>query len=72
MATRQTSGLLTRRECEVATLIARGLTNVQIASELIVSERTVDTHAEHIRAKLDVRSRAEIASWVARHNLADA
>ena len=58
--------LLTPREQEVAVLIADGLTNSQIAAELVISERTVDTHAEHIRAKLDVRSRAEIAGWVAR------
>jgi non-specific serine/threonine protein kinase len=62
---------LTRREREVVTLIARGLTNAQIATVLIISERTVDTHAEHIRAKLDVRSRAEIAAWAARHNLTE-
>jgi predicted ATPase/DNA-binding CsgD family transcriptional regulator/transcriptional regulator with XRE-family HTH domain len=62
-------GPLTRREREVATLMARGLTNAQIAAELVISERTVDTHAEHIRDKLDVRSRAEIAAWAARHGL---
>jgi len=68
---RPAPSLLTRREHEVADLIARGLTNAQIAAELIISERTVDTHAEHIRAKLDVRSRAEIAAWVTRHALAE-
>jgi DNA-binding NarL/FixJ family response regulator len=55
----------------VAALIANGLTNGQIAAALVVSERTVDTHAEHIRAKLDVRSRAEIAVWVALHRAPD-
>ncbi len=60
-------GVLTPREREVAQLIARGYTSRQIAEALVISERTADTHAEHIRAKLDVRSRAEIAAWVARH-----
>jgi non-specific serine/threonine protein kinase len=59
--------LLTPREHEVAVLITEGLTNGQIAAELVLSERTVDTHAEHIRSKLDVRTRAEISAWVARH-----
>jgi non-specific serine/threonine protein kinase len=68
---RQPADPLTRREREVAALMARGLTNGQIATELVVSERTVDTHAEHIRTKLDVRSRAEVAAWVARHGLLD-
>jgi predicted ATPase/DNA-binding CsgD family transcriptional regulator len=55
---------LTRREREVAALIARGLTNRQIADALFIAERTVDTHVEHILAKLGVGSRAQIAAWV--------
>jgi DNA-binding NarL/FixJ family response regulator len=55
---------LTRREREVAALIARGLTNRQIAEALFVSERTADTHVEHILAKLGVGSRAQVAAWV--------
>jgi DNA-binding CsgD family transcriptional regulator len=54
---------LTRRERQIATLIARGLQNREIAAELSLSVRTVDAHTEHIRHKLGVRSRAEIASW---------
>jgi non-specific serine/threonine protein kinase len=57
---------LTARERQVADLIARGLTSREIAAELIVSEKTVDAHADHIRSKLGVRSRAEIAAWIAR------
>jgi non-specific serine/threonine protein kinase len=55
---------LSPREQEVAELIARGLTSKEIAGQLVVSEKTVDTHADHIRQKLGLRSRAEIATWV--------
>jgi non-specific serine/threonine protein kinase len=55
---------LSPREQEVADLIARGLTSREIAAQLVVSEKTVDTHADHIRQKLGLRSRAEIAIWV--------
>jgi len=54
---------LTRREREVARLIGQGLTSRQIAERLIISKRTVDAHAEHIRTKLGVHSRAQIAAW---------
>lgn len=59
-------GKLSRREAEVAALITRGLTNRQIAAELFVSERTVDTHLENILNKLGFSSRAQIAAWMAR------
>lgn len=55
---------LTPREREVAELVARGLTNPQIARALVLSERTIDSHVEHIRSKLGVRTRAQIATWV--------
>ena len=57
-------GPLTRREREVAALIARGLTNRQIAEELFIAERTADTHVEHILAKLGLGSRTQVATWV--------
>jgi len=63
-------GALTRREREVAALIRRGLTNRQIAEVLFIAERTVDTHVEHILAKLGVRSRSQVASWAVEHGLA--
>jgi predicted ATPase/DNA-binding CsgD family transcriptional regulator len=56
---------LTRREREVAILVARGYTNRQIASELSVSERTVENHVRKILMKLGFSSRARIAAWVA-------
>jgi non-specific serine/threonine protein kinase len=57
-------GALTRRESEVARLVARGLTNSQIASELVVSEATAARHVEHILGKLGFTSRVQIAAWV--------
>jgi predicted ATPase/DNA-binding SARP family transcriptional activator/DNA-binding CsgD family transcriptional regulator len=59
----QTEGL-TRREREVALLVARGLTNRQIASELSVSTSTANNHVARILRKLGLRSRAQIAAWV--------
>ena len=56
---------LTPREWEVARLVARGMTNREIAQSLVVSPRTVDGHVEHILAKLGFRSRAQVAAWVA-------
>ncbi|HEY3059586.1 MAG TPA: LuxR C-terminal-related transcriptional regulator [Chloroflexota bacterium] len=55
---------LTVREWEVAQLVARGLTNRQIASELIVSEATAAKHVENIREKLELNSRTQVAAWV--------
>ena len=57
---------LTDRELAVAALVARGLTSAEIASELGVAVRTADAHVEHIRNKLGVRSRAQIATWATR------
>jgi DNA-binding NarL/FixJ family response regulator len=58
---------LTRRELEVAVLIGRGLTNRAIASELVISQRTVHGHVERILAKLNLTSRVQVAAWVVRH-----
>lgn len=59
---------LTAREREVAELVATGLTNSEIARKLVLSERTIDSHVEHIRGKLGVRTRAQIATWVMREH----
>ncbi len=56
---------LTAREREVAALVAEGLTNREIAERLVISERTAEYHVEQIRNKLGVRSRAQVAAWVA-------
>ena len=52
---------LTRREREVADLVADGLTNPEIAGRLFVSQKTVETHMTNILRKLGVSSRREIA-----------
>jgi DNA-binding CsgD family transcriptional regulator len=57
---------LSRRESEVAGMVAEGLTNREIATKLFLSERTVDGHLEHVREKLGVNTRAQIAAWVVR------
>jgi non-specific serine/threonine protein kinase len=54
---------LTRRELEVARLVADGLGNREIAGRLFLSKRTVDSHIEHIFAKLSFSSRAQLAGW---------
>jgi non-specific serine/threonine protein kinase len=59
---------LSRREHEVASLVARGLTNRHIAERLVIAERTVEGHLERIRSKLGMHSRTEIAVWVVEHS----
>jgi pimeloyl-ACP methyl ester carboxylesterase/DNA-binding CsgD family transcriptional regulator len=60
---------LTDRELEVAALVAEGLTNQSIARRLSVAPRTADAHVENILRKLQVHSRAQIASWVTEYRL---
>jgi non-specific serine/threonine protein kinase len=55
---------LTPREREVAVRIARGLTNRQMAAELVLAERTVDVHVSNILSKLQMSSRSQVAAWV--------
>src|SRR5579864_5649043 len=59
---------LTRREREVASLVAQGLTNREIAERLFIAERTAEGHVESIRNKLGFRSRTQIAAWVVEQN----
>lgn len=58
---------LSPREQEVVELVAQGLTNVQIAEKLFISKRTVETHTNHIKQKLELRNRHQIMAW-ALHN----
>jgi DNA-binding CsgD family transcriptional regulator/sugar lactone lactonase YvrE len=55
---------LTRREREIASLVAQGLTNREIAERLFIAERTAEGHVESIRNKLGFRSRTQVAAWV--------
>jgi DNA-binding CsgD family transcriptional regulator/tetratricopeptide (TPR) repeat protein len=59
-----TANPLTRREREVATHIAAGYSNREIAEVLVISEGTVDVHVKHILKKLDARSRSQVAAWI--------
>jgi DNA-binding CsgD family transcriptional regulator len=61
------SSPLTRRENDVARLIAQGLSNRAIAETLVLSPRTIDGHVEHIFTKLGFSSRAQVAAWVTEH-----
>ncbi len=58
---------LSRREREVAQLLAGGLSNREIAGRLYLSERTVDNHVHHILDKLGFDSRVQVATWLARN-----
>ncbi|MFF4832132.1 ATP-binding protein [Streptomyces sp. NPDC001315] len=56
---------LTRRETEVAELVAEGLANQQIADRLVIARRTAEGHVERILSKLGFSNRSQIAAWVA-------
>jgi non-specific serine/threonine protein kinase len=58
-------GGLSKRELEVARLVASGMTSRAIAERLFLSDRTVESHLEHILTKLSFTSRAQVAGWVA-------
>ncbi|MBF6166286.1 protein kinase [Streptomyces gardneri] len=55
---------LTKREGQVADLVAQGLSNKQIAAKLMISQRTAQGHVEHILTKLGFNSRTQIAAWI--------
>jgi non-specific serine/threonine protein kinase len=57
-------GPLTRRERQIAELVASGLSNKEIAATLVIAPRTVETHVEHIFAKLGFTRRTQIAAWM--------
>ncbi|ADJ45112.1 LuxR family transcriptional regulator fused with ATPase domain [Amycolatopsis mediterranei S699] len=58
-------GGLTRRQREIAELVARGMSNKEIAAALVLSGRTVEGHVENILVKLGLTSRTQVASWLA-------
>jgi DNA-binding NarL/FixJ family response regulator len=63
-------GGLTVREVEVLALVAKGLTNRDIARQLVISEKTVASHVSHIFTKLGVTSRAGATAYAYEHGLA--
>jgi predicted ATPase/DNA-binding CsgD family transcriptional regulator len=66
---RDGTSVLTRREQSVAELVAQGLTNLQIAGRLGISTGTVAAHLKHIRAKLDLPTRAHVTAWITRRHV---
>lgn len=68
LAGRASADRLTRREREIAGLVTQGLGNREIAEQLVLAKRTVDSHIEHIFNKLGFTSRAQIAAWVSRQD----
>jgi predicted ATPase/DNA-binding NarL/FixJ family response regulator len=63
------AGPLSKREREVALMVAAGMTNREIAQKLFIAERTAEGHVERIRNKLGVRSRTEVATWAVSQGL---
>lgn len=55
---------LTRRELEVAHLVGQGLSNREMAEQLRISQRTVESHVENILRKLGFGSRTQVVAWV--------
>ena len=64
-------GVLTRREREVAVLVGAGLTNREIAKQLVISERTAEGHVANILARLELTRRSQIAAWAVRQASAE-
>lgn len=60
---------LTSREVEVLRLVARGLSNKEIAAHLVISPKTAGTHVEHIYTKIDVSNRAQASLFAMKHGL---
>jgi two-component system, NarL family, response regulator LiaR len=62
---------LTEREVEVLRLVAKGRSNHEIASELVISEKTVKTHVSHILGKLNLEDRTQLAIHAIKNGLVD-
>ncbi|MFC7614113.1 LuxR C-terminal-related transcriptional regulator [Actinokineospora soli] len=65
--TDEPSNPLTPRETQIAELLSEGLRNRDIANRLVISTRTVESHVDHIRAKLGLHSRTQIVAWLNTH-----
>ena len=64
-------GELSERELDVLRLVALGYTNAEIAAELYVSVRTVETHRAHVQQKLGLKARADLVRYARQHGLLD-
>jgi predicted ATPase/DNA-binding CsgD family transcriptional regulator len=62
------STMLTKREWQIARLVAEGRSNKEIAGTLVIAQRTAEAHVAHILSKLGFNSRAQVAAWVAEHD----
>ncbi|MGH2690737.1 MAG: LuxR C-terminal-related transcriptional regulator, partial [Actinomycetota bacterium] len=60
---------LSQREVEILRLLAMGHTNAEIAGELFLSVRTIETHRAHVQQKIGLRSRADLARYAKEHGL---
>ena len=60
---------LTSREVEVLRLLVRGLSNKEIAEQLVISRKTAGSHVEHIYAKIGVSNRAQASLFAIKHGL---
>lgn len=67
----QVAGSLTEREIEVVRCIARGMSNRDIANEMVISEKTVKTHVSSILSKLALDDRTQLAIYALKHGLAE-
>ncbi|MBV9599722.1 MAG: GAF domain-containing protein, partial [Chloroflexi bacterium] len=68
-ASKHPTHVLTRRQREIAALVARGYTNGQLADELVLTSGSVANHIQHMLQRLQVDSRAQIAAWAVEHGL---
>lgn len=62
--------VLTDRERDVVRLVGRGMSNKEIAAELVITERTARTYVSNILGKLGLSSRTQVALWAVEHHLA--
>ena len=69
-ADRRSAGTLTEREIDVVRLVAKGLSNQEIAERLVISERTVRTHLSNILGKLNLTNRTQLALFALRRGIA--
>jgi DNA-binding NarL/FixJ family response regulator len=58
---------LSERELEIIELVAKGLTNLEIAQQLMISKRTVDNHVSNIFAKTGCKNRVALTNWAMDH-----